>query len=299
MDDCEKPAPAEVSDESALAAPSTEVPLDLPRHLIFHSLLSGLCPAIPLPFLDDWALRFTCRRMVVAYLNDAGLSTHTEIVDYIVRGDPPPSKGCVKRLLLFPFKAIFWLILYPIKKILRKILVFLLIKDCVNQFSATLHHGFLLQVALSHERISAADVESVTPALRRVYESIELTCKEADTRPVNRLLTTIIAQSRKTLFAAARPLRAVLRREYRAEKVSPSADLPPADPPEFNAEAEELDDVLDELEDALEQNQTYFQLLQATFLTNLDNAATAAKEAEKASEPDNESSESAGTDAEA
>jgi hypothetical protein len=266
---------------------STESVLDLPRHLIFHSMLSGLCPAIPLPFLDDWAMRFTRRRMVVAYLDGASLPTHREVVDFIIRGDPPPAKGCVRRIVSLPFKLIFLLILYPIKKMFRKLLVFLLVKDCVNQFSSTLHQGYLLQVALDHNRLTATDIESITPNLRCVYKAIEVTCKETDTRPVNKLLTTIIAQSRKTLFAAARPLRAVLRREYREDKQSMASDLPIADPPEFKGEEEELDNVLDELEDALEQNPSYFRRLESTFLANVDKVIqTAAADDSPASDTD-------------
>src|SRR4051794_14196506 len=64
----------EVARPESPSRPSSAPPPELGR-VAFHAVASGLTPLIPIPFLDDYALRQVRERMVRAVLEEHGLST--------------------------------------------------------------------------------------------------------------------------------------------------------------------------------------------------------------------------------
>ncbi|MDY7229642.1 hypothetical protein [Hyalangium rubrum] len=177
--------------------PSNAPPPQLGR-VAFHAVASGLTPLIPVPFLDDYALRQVRERMIRAVLQEHSLPTPQKAV-VVLAGSHVSSTlggrilGVLKTVALFPFKKIF-----------RRIFLVLWVKDCVDMTSVTLHHGYLIQHALARGDLNASSLETDAPL--RVHDAIVAACKEMDTRPVNQLLKRFFEGSRLLLSEATKAL---------------------------------------------------------------------------------------------
>lgn len=126
--------------------------------LLTYSVLAGLTPLIPLPIVDDLFLGHFWRTMAhkLAVANNKSLSK----MDAHVLSASPRS-GC-------PLGCVFNLLLYPLKRILRKVFFFLEIKRAADTMSLTYYRGYLLDAALSHESSSTYGAEQVAKAIENV-----------------------------------------------------------------------------------------------------------------------------------
>ncbi|MCS6899999.1 MAG: hypothetical protein RMJ98_21340, partial [Myxococcales bacterium] len=176
-----------------------------------YAILVGMTPLIPLPFLDDIAQSYFEQRMIERLARAHRLSlTPAQIDDLSVQPDP---SGCVKGCLLN-------LLLYPLKKILRKLFFFLEIKRTVDLVATTYAKGYVLDRVLARGLCapagphSPAQVRGATErALARVGTSpIELAVRHAFSSST-RLLRNLVDQ----LFAALHRLTRGSNREQIAE----------------------------------------------------------------------------------
>jgi hypothetical protein len=104
---------------------------------------------------------------------------------------------------------LFKIIIYPLRKILRKVLYFLSIKDAVDTFSFLFHQGYLLERALELTAPSeAAPSEAALseardgPRLDRIEAAVWGTLESIDTKPLLRVLGGVFRGSRQSLRAA-------------------------------------------------------------------------------------------------
>jgi hypothetical protein len=229
--------------------PSNAPPPQLGR-VAFHAVASGLTPLIPIPFLDDYALRQVRERMVRALLQDHSLPTPAKAVS-ILAGSPASSTLGGRVLGLFKSLA-----LRPFKKLFRKVFLVLWVKDCVDMASYSLHHGYLLQHALARGDLTALTLEGAAP--RRVHDAILAACKEQDSRPVNLLLGRLFASSRLLLSEATQALMSPLRGQPRV--------------PEKGEEAE-VASLADRLAAALWEQRGYFTALEERYQKHLSKTA--------------------------
>lgn len=101
---------------------------------------AGLSFLIPIPFLDtafEWVFQ---RRMPGAIARWRGRELSAEVMAELNRGDT----GCMQSCLLMPF----WLTIQLVKRLSKKVLYFLTIKEASDQLSVYWHRAFLLDYAL-------------------------------------------------------------------------------------------------------------------------------------------------------
>ncbi|MEM6796427.1 MAG: hypothetical protein AAF725_20820 [Acidobacteriota bacterium] len=231
-------------------------PLTTPRRpalkeLVAHSTLAGLCCLFPIPFIDDWLRDRVRRHQARRLTRAAGLAFDDKQIEVLACGYTPlTARGCVVGTLLWPFRFLFNLL---IKKLLRKIIFVLAIKDCVDTFSQVFHEVYLLRHALDRGALSPDD-----PAQRLwVRRMIEAVRDDVDPRPVERWAGRAFRGSGRLLKASLRQVGSFLGlRRRRASDQEVFENLQGAESPAFSA-------VVDELTAEIEGEAGYLRALEA------------------------------------
>ncbi|WP_434384851.1 hypothetical protein [Melittangium boletus] len=234
--------------ESASASASL---LESLQRVAPFAVSAGLTPLIPVPFLDDYALRRVREALVRDLLDERALTAPPDTVATLA-GRHPRQGSRVQQFLakvaLMPVRLIA-------RKGYRRVLTALWVKDCVDMASVSLHHGHLLRHALARGDLTPETL--ATPdAARRVHAAILATCQEVDARPVNQALRRLLAGSRLVLQALSRRLE------------SPGAEAPAA-PDDTRARAS----LARELAAVLWEQEGYFQALERRYQVHWDAGA--------------------------
>ncbi len=235
------------------------------RRLTFFGLLASLTPLIPLPFVDDWAAAWVERRQIADAFRRRGLEAQGWHVETLTWSGEEGRRGC-----LYPLLLGFRLALYVVKKIFRKLLIFLLVKDCVDRFSTTFHHGYLLHTAFENGLLDGRTL-SGGGRLLEIREAMLVTSSTIDPRPLNQLVQRTLRGSRRLLLDASRRFGSLLRAERREARQS-GGTAPAADSgSEARIEEQEraVGGLLDRLTSVLWANQAYRAELERTFLRSL------------------------------
>jgi hypothetical protein len=180
--------------------PASQVPPQLQR-VALHAVASGLTPLIPVPFLDDYALRRVREQMVRSLLRERGLSAPDKAVTVLAGLHRPQGsrlQGLIGKTALLSLR-LAW------RKAYRRLALALWVKDCVDMASTSLHHGYLLQYALTRGDLDARSLQD-EQVPRRVHAAIDAASAELDPRPVNQLLRRLFAGSRLLLSELSRAL---------------------------------------------------------------------------------------------
>ncbi|MEM7033708.1 MAG: hypothetical protein AAF629_29455 [Chloroflexota bacterium] len=189
---------------------------------------AGLSILIPIPILDWIFEQIFRRRMLktIAKRRDHPVDPAIQRLFYQIQSD-----GWIRGCLLFPFKLTLWLL----KRISRKILYFLTVKEASDMVSYYWHRAFLLDYMLSQghlDQVEQAEVAYI--ALHTVLDDITVS-------PLSQLAQQITQGTRKVF----RLLRRVRRNEgdaaaetQRAEMTAAWADFSGY----FEALAERYDD---------------------------------------------------------
>ena len=180
--------PVEASDREAVS------------RIAFLSVLAGLCPIIPIPFLDDLVLQLVRKKAIRSEFKRFALTPSPAQLEGMTRQSSDHLLGCIATLII-----------YPIKKIFKKVFFVLAIKDCVDAASAAFHELWLVRYALEHKMISSADITVEADALMPLRQAIETTCKQVDTRPINQVLRRGFSTSKGMLKEAASTLASTIR----------------------------------------------------------------------------------------
>ncbi|MDZ4064494.1 MAG: hypothetical protein U1E22_07485, partial [Coriobacteriia bacterium] len=170
------------------------------QRIALWSVLTGLCPMIPIPFVDDMALRFIRKRALRAELDRGGIRPGRAQLD-VYLAQPTNLMGCVTAMVI-----------YPLKKIFRKVFIFLAIKDCVDAASRTFHELWMIRHGVVSGQLTAADVTVEVDALIPLRRAVEATSRQVDTRPVNQVLRRGFVGSKAWLREGGRALGKVIRR---------------------------------------------------------------------------------------
>jgi hypothetical protein len=182
---------------AGLSAPVSVTPLPDAGSaaLARHALLVGMTPLIPLPFLDDLARVALRRRMVRALAAEEGVAVDAVVIEALAAEPGGGCLGFVPRLLL-----------YPIKKVFRKIFFFLEVKRAIDLVSTSWHYGWLLQIALRDRRL----LEDAARAAA-VRAEIEALLAETSVKPFERVLREALRGSRAIMKGGADVLARTLR----------------------------------------------------------------------------------------
>jgi len=190
------------------------------RQVTFHSLLAGLCPLIPIPFLDDRVLAGVRRKMVRELASEQGWTGEQaldrEAVDWLA-GTRGESRGCLGWIGWIAFS----LTLRLAAKIFRKILIIFAVKESVDTASRVFHEGYLLHLTFAwapswsaqpgREEDDDGRAAGLSPRLspgraRAVRGTIEATLDDVDPRPLEQILRRTFRGSRRLLRRGARLL---------------------------------------------------------------------------------------------
>ena len=152
---------------------------------------AGLSVLIPIPILDWLSEEFFRRRIPGAVAKRQNVVLLREAKAELNKGqDFNLVQGC----LILPFKGLYWLI----KRISRKILYFLTIKEAADQLSFYWHKAFLVNYMLSVGHL--ADQETAFIARQALWQVLD----DTQTSPLHQLAQQVIANSKQTLRSLRR-----------------------------------------------------------------------------------------------
>jgi len=246
------------------------------RHVTFHSLLAGLCPIIPVPFLDDRVLAGVRRKMVRDLAAERGvpLDPPPSPVNDVLAGTAGVRRGCLGTVAWIAFSLTVRLL----GKLFRKVLILFAVKESVDTASRVFHEGYLLH--LIFEWAPAWDGVEGRPALDHdralaLRAAMEATVAEVDPRPLEQALRRAFRGSRGLLRQGARLL---TRAGARAGKGEAGAGAASSRTGERIPEAEErrlLGGLVDRLTAELWEQQGYLEALEERFRETLAAAGPA------------------------
>jgi hypothetical protein len=214
------------------------------QRVTWHAVAAGLTPLIPLPILDEYALGRVRSDLVQQLLQEHGLQAPPAAVAVLAGGVEQTPGGRVAKLLksaaLAPAR-------FVVRKVFRRLVLALWVKDCVDVASEVLHQGYLLQHALQRGDVDARALGE--PArLKRVRAAIEAASREVDHRPVNQLLRRLLESSKLLVTAGSRALVAFANRNRpesaQAASAAAAAEASRPDSAESRAEVRSLSERL-------------------------------------------------------
>jgi hypothetical protein len=188
------------------------VTTDPPDHIDWllvgrYALLAGLCALIPIPIVDTWFENVLRRRMLRGIARRHGVTLGP--ADLSTLGDAATG-GCLGLLLA--------VILWPIKKVLKTVLIVFQVKSIADTVSEVVHRGLLVEEALERGWLPG-DAGTVRTAMDRALAHI-------DTRPIERSLMGPLRDGRhelnRVIWESVRIAR--LRRDQPAEAVADAAE---------------------------------------------------------------------------
>ncbi|MBA3548266.1 MAG: hypothetical protein H0T76_17430 [Nannocystis sp.] len=173
-----------------------------------HAALAGLCPLIPIPYLDEMVIRRIWRRMFRALFDAHGLELGPAGAKLLTR-QPSRLRGAAA--------SVAWL---PLRRLLRKVAYVLAIKDCADVAVAVFHDGWLMAHVLQDSQKIAGPGRSPTdPAvLKRIRKAMLRTYEEVDPAPLRRALVGSFHGARVGARHALEAVKRALRREPIAEE---------------------------------------------------------------------------------
>lgn len=239
--DVEAPRPEPSGD-----APSPSSSVGNARKDIYTSaILAGLCALSPIPFIDDLFIGALRRRMMRRLFRGHGLTLTWRQQRALTRGH-----GC---LLLGCLAAV---VVYPVKKIFRKLLYVLAVKEAVDVASRLLHQGVLVEHALRRQWITTELLEQDPSLLPRLNVAIHEACEELGTSPVNQILRRSFVGGRGVLRGLGRQILRLLRATHFLRQADAIEELP--EPGETGGGR----DLFGDLRASLQGEGAYFVVLQ-------------------------------------
>jgi hypothetical protein len=154
--------------------------------LVTHAVLTGLTPLIPIPFVDDLVYTYFLRSMVQRLAAAHSVELSPEAVRALSTQEGGSCLlGCAGTVVL-----------YPLKKIFRKIFFFLEWKRAADIISRTYYQGFLIDAALQTGALRPDTAATVHAAINRVLA-------RTNTSLVNRTAYGVVNQSKGALKSAS------------------------------------------------------------------------------------------------
>ena len=157
------------------------------RIIAAHSALAGLCPLIPMPYVDDFVIRRVARRMCSDLYAAHGLSLSVSGERVLTEAPTAWLRGAATSVALF-----------PVRKLLRRVVYLLAIRDCADVASHVFHDGWLLAHLLEHGKTAGKHGPSLedTRYLKKVRAAMLRTYKDIDPAPLKRALFGTFAGAR-------------------------------------------------------------------------------------------------------
>lgn len=146
--------------------------------ILTHSILIGLTPLIPIPFLDDVVKSEFQRRMVRQIAAAHGQQPTAAQAETVF--EEAFIRGCIGG-------CIYALLYYPLKKLLRKLFFIVEVRRAFNLVSSMYYTGFLLEAALM-EGYRIDTPRENTSQSKRLRMAIEFARQGANMELIKRLV---------------------------------------------------------------------------------------------------------------
>lgn len=167
-----------------------------------YSAVAGLCPLIPVPFLDDVIITRVHRRLCQVlcsrhnfYLSSDGAATMTSRPSNLLAG------------------ALISVLMWPVKKILRKLVYVLAIKSCADVAAVVFHEGWLFARALEQEYVPLeAMARGDEPTMRRLRDAIIVARDRVDLQPTRLVMSSAFGVGREVFTPMLKSIRGVVSR---------------------------------------------------------------------------------------
>jgi len=169
--------------------------------IVRNSLLAGMSVLVPLPVLDDLAKNYFRKKLAVELGRKYGVSLDAKALNALV---------------VDPFKwsmhgCLFIVLVYPVKKIFRKIFYFMEIKRAIDETSSTYHSAYLWNYAFKHAYVpqSGCPVERAGVIRKAVF----IACKKITVKPIERAIGSTFNHFSGTLRTWSKEMKRVLSRK--------------------------------------------------------------------------------------
>jgi hypothetical protein len=226
-------APAETLPKPS-AAVAGSAPPPWFRVVVWDSLLGASCPLLPVPIVDDMALARVRHRMVTRLLGRWGTTLQPHQVDILAGPSRPWTVGRLAGKV----------VVYPIKKLFRKVLYFLAMKEAVDTFSTLFHQGYLLHAALVRGGLGGPAGHPPEDArVRALAAAVHGTLGATDTRPLEQLVLGVFRNSRRLVGGTLR----WLGKRLAGRRDLGDLEAVGADPGRLHAGSPEAEQLLDRL----------------------------------------------------
>ncbi|MCB9745925.1 MAG: hypothetical protein H6740_25345 [Alphaproteobacteria bacterium] len=127
-----------------------------------YALATAFTPLIPLPFVDEWARAHARRRLYASLGQDHGVTLEAQHLNLLAQGAGCSPLGCLVTLFV-----------WPIKKLFKTILIFLLVKECVDIATETLHRGEMIKMAVE-QGLLPERLGEVKDAMERTLSALSI-----------------------------------------------------------------------------------------------------------------------------
>lgn len=157
------------------------------KTLLSTVVLIGASALIPVPFLDDVVKKYLEMRLYRLVASSEHRELSKEQSEQLA---DEPSSGC------FALGCVLSALIYPIKKILRKLFFFLEIKRAVDQATTALARGWLFHLALRRGLWEPSDDPESAVQLREV---ITAACESQGVKPLEAAIRHAFEGAKGTL----------------------------------------------------------------------------------------------------
>ena len=209
----------------------SEAPPPWFREVVWNSLLASLAQLLPTPFVDDILEGRVRRRMAERLAATHGITLTADQARDLA-GEP--SGWSLGKLA---GKAI----VYPIKKIVRKVVYVLAVKKALDTFSDVFHRGYLIRKALERRALSGSTVPDARVA--EVASAVRGVLEEVDTGAIGNAVRGVFRGSRRLV----RKTLAWLGRRAAGRHGVEELEAAGATPEALGREAPQTEELLDRL----------------------------------------------------
>lgn len=224
-------------------------------HLLTVIVLVGASALLPVPFLDDVAKVYLERRMLRALARREGMTLSSQELERLT---VQPEGGCCM------LGCLGKVVIYPIKKLLRKVLFFLEIKRSMDQSSTALAEAWLFSLALRRGFWSPGRDIASADQLREV---IDASCNSHGVKPLETAFNHAFQGAKDTMVELAG--------RFTGKNVGDREKMDQAMSKLEAEESEKLDGLSRKLKEALsEVGEGYLQRFAREFETQLEEART-------------------------